>query len=340
LHVYLQQTFPDFAWHLSVGQRQELIRAQRVEPVVLLDYGNTERDIKHWDFAFLITPVDLISHYKPYAFGTPSRSINVAVMSTAGLDPQGTQVSPSSEDQATRLSTRLRALAMHLFGHLNGLLHQKACHSYMYDLQTVDDLDHMTTYSPAHVQRLRTNLHEVADMRLEEDTALKSMPPCWFYVRGIWTNWDDICSAIWQAKPWEFPFRLSRLTTAAISALLVLLMTAEVWDLGLNQPPTRVVGLSLVVLCLTSAYILKRQQLLLRRQSRRLSEQTVVTNIAITVVVVLGRLTTYGTLWLGALSCALLLFTPGWSKSGCQRWVPTCVRATMLSWQPLWRPWG
>jgi hypothetical protein len=113
--------------------------------------------------------------------------------------------------------------------------------------------------------------------------------------------------------------RLSRLTTAAISALLILLVTAEVWDVGMQQPPELVVGLSLGALGLTSLYILTRQRLLTRRHTRALSEQTVFTNMAITLVVLLGMLTTYGLLFTGALTLGLVFFPrqviTGWATS-------------------------
>jgi hypothetical protein len=207
---------------------------------------------------------------------------------------------------------------LHLFGHLNGLSHYNDAHSYMYDLATVNDLDHMTHFTAAQAERLTANLYEVADLRLEEEPTARPHP-LWFYARGVWIGRDDILSAILRAKPWEFPFRLSRLTTAAISALLILLVTAEVWDVGMSQSTNLVIGLSLCTLLLTSVYILKRQQLLMRREGGRLSEQTVVTNVAITAVVLLGMLTTYGLLFIGTLICRLLLFrhqvVAGWVVS-------------------------
>jgi predicted Zn-dependent protease len=308
LQSYLQRTFPALTWRLPIVQREELARHNREEPVVLLDYGVTEREAKHWDFAFILTDADLISHYKPYALGAPARSVNVAIMSTARLDPQALQTPVSAAERRRTITRRLCALALHLFGHLNGLSHyDEDMHEYMYDLGTVTDLDQMTYFTAAHIESLTATLYEVADPRLEEEPTGKTRL-LWFYVRGIWIGRDDIVNAILRANPWAFPFRLSRLTTAAISALLILLMTAEVWDVGMTQSAEVVVGLSLFALMLTSTYILKRQRLLMRRTAGALSEQRVITNISVAVVVLLGMLTTYGLLFIGALSCSVLLF--------------------------------
>jgi predicted Zn-dependent protease len=308
LLTYVQQTFAEFTWRMPMVHREELVRTNREEPVVLLDYGVVERDAKHWDFAFIVTNADLISHYKPYALGAPSRAVSVAVMSTARLDQQTTPTATASEERITTMANRIVALALHLSGHLNGLPHHEDPHRYMYDLQTTDDLDRMASFSPAHEERLRAILREVADVCLEEEPTSVRAHPFWFYAHAAWTGRDDIISAIVQAKPWSFPFRLTRLTTAAVSALLLLLVTAEVWELGMSQSAAQVIGLSIGALLLTCIYTLLRQRLLVRRQAGSLSEQTVITNIAITSVVGLGMLTTYGWLFSSVLGLSLLIF--------------------------------
>jgi hypothetical protein len=234
--------------------------------------------------------------------------VNVAVLSTVRLDPQATQSTATSAERIAVMARRLCALVLHLFGHLNGLAHTDDPHEYMYDVQAVEDLEQMRQFSVSHMAQLVTSLQEVADVRLEETAPAASAQPLWFYVRSLWIGWGDIGSALLRAKPWEFPLRLSRLTTAAISALLILLVTAEVWDVGMQQPPGLVVGLALCALGLTSLYILTRQRLLTRRHTRALSEQTVFTNMAITLVVLLGMLTTYGLLFTGAMTLGLVFF--------------------------------
>lgn len=308
LWEYLQHTFPDFTWSLPLQQREDLVQGHREEIVVLLDYGMTEREARHWDFAIVVTGTDLISHYKPYALGAPSRSVNVGILSTLRLDPQVAHHAASAEERISVMAHRISALVLHLLGHLNGLSHHEDPCDSMYDLQTVDNLDHMTDFTTAHKQRLTRTFHEVADLRLEEEAPIAQAHPVWFYLRGIKIGWRDILSAILRARPWEFPFRLSRLTAAGLSALLVLLVTAEVWEVGIRQPIGRVASLSLLALLLTSIYILKRQRLLTRRQMGPLSEQMVVAHIAVAVVVLVGLLTTFGLFLGGALLFASTLF--------------------------------
>ena len=60
----------------------------------------------------------------------------------------------------------------------------------------------------------------------------------------------------------------------------------------------------------TTTFILMRQQLYLRRDRPKLSEQVVVTNIATTLIVFLGMATTYGLLGITNVCIGLALFPP------------------------------
>ena len=308
LTTSLEQIFSEFTWRMPIIQREEWRQSYRAEPAALLEYSTIERDIRHWDFVFIVTDIDLVSHYKPYALGALSRSVSTGIISTARLDPQATHPDATQEERLVIMTRRLCALALHIFGRLNGLPHHDCSQSYMYDVSTIDDLDNMRHFTDEQVEQLEANLHEVGDLRLEEEASSTRPQPLWFYCRGAWRGRADIARAILQAKPWQYPFRLSRLTTAAISTLLIFLITAEAWDLGMSQTAGLVSALSCSALLVTSLYILRRQRLLMRREITGLSEQTVITNISVIAVVVLGMLTTYALLFFAALALITLFF--------------------------------
>ncbi|MEZ4600041.1 MAG: hypothetical protein R2940_09690 [Syntrophotaleaceae bacterium] len=284
MSAHLGQVFPEFDWHMPLVRRTEALRQGSIEPTRLLAEGVEERDIRHWDFAFVLTGDDLQTYYKPFALAVPSRTIGVAVISLARLGFE--------EEGQDRPARRLCSLGMHLFGDLNGLPHCTDPARYMFAPGHRDNLENMVGFSEKELGQLDAELQDVADLRLEERPAAAKSGSWAFYLKGIWIGRGDILSAVVQAKPWEFPFRLSRLTTAALSALLVLLMTAEVWDLGMNQAPLFVGILSGGSLIFTTLFVLKRQNLLLHRR-RRLTEQIVFTNLATVLIVLLGMTTTY-----------------------------------------------
>lgn len=177
----------------------------------------------------------------------------------------------------------------------------------------------MRQFSEAELSTLRTELVNVADPRLEELSALDRIGQVAFTLRVLFWAWPDIVRALRMIRPWSFPFQFSKLTTAAFSTLVVLIMTAEAWDLGTSQSPIAVVGLSLLALLGTSTYLVLRQHLFMQRHTRRLFEQKVITQASMLLAVVTGMATTYGLLWGTTLILGLTLFDQalidGWAAS-------------------------
>lgn len=78
---------------------------------------------------------------------------------------------------------------------------------------------------------------------------------------------------------------------------MVLMMTAEVWELGMNQSLLAMVTLSTLSLAGASAFVIVRQKLLLLQGLRGLTERIAAANIAVLLVVALGMLSVYGALF-------------------------------------------
>lgn len=307
---WLKDTFPEFEWRMPLEVRDELLSTQLVESVKLLDYGVTERNLRHWDFAVIITPADLKSHYKPDAISVVSRSLQAAAISTVRIDPRSVRREVSSEERVQRMAARLQSLVIHMVAHLAGLEHDADPGSYMQDFQSIEDLDRADSLSQCQATLLRKGLQEVADARLEEQADARRRGRLRFYLQAAWINRRPIAKAIARARPWQFPFRLSRLTTAAASAMAVFLITAEAWELGLSQTSVTVLGLTLCSLVLTTLYVLSKQRLLLRREQNRLTEMSVITNVSTVVIVLLGMVTTFAVLAGVTLVVSQILFRP------------------------------
>lgn len=293
MQAWLSERFPAFTWQLPIARRREAVTpGSRVEPIELIDLGVVERDAQRWDYALVVTGLDLASYFKPYALATPSLAVSVAALSTARIDPVTTAAEVPHDERVATMTRRIRALAFHLFGHLNDLPHTDDPANWMCNPRAVADLDHMDGYEDDALLQLADAFEDVADVRLEESGRYRGREAL-FFAKAVLKGLPDIVSAVAEAKPWLYPFRLSRLTTAAASTLVILVITAEAWDLGMSQPTGRVVAFSCLALFGTSTYLLKRQQLLARRRTPRPSEQRVVSTTAIVLSLLLGMLTTY-----------------------------------------------
>jgi hypothetical protein len=280
-----------------------------VAPVTLLEAAAVERDTRRWDFVLVMTESELVSHEVPFALGMPARSLGAAVLSTAHLEP----MVPEGEDSpypSDCFISRVERLVLHLLGHLNGLGHVEAETSVMAVSRLTDDLDRMEGYGAEELEALRAALRQVADLRLEEQMDGSRLHPSWFYLTVAWRHGNDIWHNVRVLQPWRFPVRLNKLTIAGATTLLVLLMTAEAWELGMSQPVPVVALFAAVSLGVSSLFVLVRQGLWGKRRSRRMTEQVAVTNLSMLATVVLGMLTMYALLFGGALVFGWLFFHP------------------------------
>ena len=246
-------------------------------------YG-VEAAAESGDFTLVLTDQDLVARYQAFALGAPSRATVTAVASANRLGSL----------QAEATVRRLTALCLNLFGRLNGLEPEDVAESYAGEVGAVEDLDRMSRFTESDRAELRGVLERIADPRIEErEGAAGRGGRAVFYARALWENRREFLRALLRARPWLFPLHLSRLTTAALSTLLVLVMTAEAWDLALRQPAPLVAGLSLAALLGTSAFVLSRQQLLIRRRGWRLTERRVLATVTTVGVILFGFATTY-----------------------------------------------
>ncbi|MFK7821334.1 MAG: hypothetical protein AB8G99_21645, partial [Planctomycetaceae bacterium] len=168
------------------------------------------------------------------------------------------------------------------------------------------ELDQMNRFEDDQTQVIGSWLKQIADLRLEEEgTRISSLS---FYLRSAWRNRGEVIDSVLQAKPWEFPRRLARLTTAAVSAVVIFIMTAEAWDFALSQSTPTVIVLGVSAVVLTTAFVSRRQQLFVRRKRRRLTEQRVVTNLTVSAVVLCGMITMFAIMFGSIFVAGELLF--------------------------------
>lgn len=279
----LAACLPGFDWVIETQERPAAAsESGRVEPVRLLDAAEIDRDLRGWDFAFVVTSRALRGRERERVLGVTAGIFATAIVSTAFLDDNAHAQAP--------LSPRLHALALHLFGRLNGVSPDTAP-GWMRGVEGPADLDGPGGFAPEAVDALAARMEEVADLRVEEMGG-RARGRLGFYARSLWQNRGALPRAILRMRPWSFPLRLRRLTTAAGSALAVLVMTAESWEVAANLSSSAIAVLSLAAIAGTSAYLIRVQRLLAARQGP-LREQRAVSNAGTVMAVAAGMAVTY-----------------------------------------------
>ena len=303
---WLEEHFAEFQFRLPTIRRPELISAGRAEPSVLLQRASEQRDARHWDFCFLVTDAELIGTYSPFCSAAVSRPLDAAVFTLSLLDPQAADQELDEQARGEQVGRRLGKLMLVGMAHLLGLPRDERPDSLSPESSSSDQASDVGVFSAQQLARQRAALSEIADERLEEGRGRRMSLPA-FAAWAAWINRREVVQAVVAARPWQFPRRLSRLTIAAVSTVTILLMTAEAWDLGLSQDQLRRFGLGIFSLLATTSYVIRQQQLLIRR-GRQHTEQTIVTTTSAIGIVLSGMAVTWVTLWALAALASLVLF--------------------------------
>jgi hypothetical protein len=192
--------------------------------------------------------------------------------------------------------------------------------------RTERDLDRDVRFDEDELVALRAELGRVADQRVEEESGAEQQSGASFHARAAWRNRSEILESLHHGRSWEFPFRMGRRTTAAVSALAILTCTAECWEIGSRLGVSTAAGLAGGALLATTLYVLRRQRLLALEHGIRRTEQLVVARVAVVLFVCAGMAVTYLVLFLAAVLLGQLLVRPALVA----RW--TALEPTGVGW--------
>lgn len=280
LEEFLAQQFPEFTWRVDFVDRHRYAPRGALDPLVVLEYGVQEKIAHRWDYALITVTNDLRPRERVSTLGIPSSALETAVLSMAQLGEAG------------EVEERLVGLALHLLGHLWGLEHEEE--GPMLPPETVSAL---RVCPFPEEQRLVAvdRLDEVADKRLEEQT--RNWNRVSFYLKAFLADPKSILIDVIGYKPWRLPFQMGRLTAATAISLVILLLTAEAWEVGVNVPVSRLLLGSLLAIVVATTFVFAGQNLGQIARDVGYREQLTRT-----------RIVTFGTLLLGMIALWLVLF--------------------------------
>lgn len=240
-------------------------------PLDFLQIGMTEKLERGVHFLLIVTEVDITATTLSYTLALPSQLTNVGIVSTKRLNPNFW----GDSGDATLTVRRLATLLLHTFGHLLNLSHARDSQNVMYDFAGVDDLAAMTHLTNAQRERMRQVLPSEAHERTSRNQHWR------FILRTLARDWHSIARAVARANPFRLVTRLPTMITAALSVIIVLFFSAEIWDVGSTVELYQLVLFS-VVAVLTATAVLYRTFAFsgVLGRGRVLAESTVVTSAA------------------------------------------------------------
>lgn len=250
-------------------------------PLDFLQIGMTEKLERDIHFLLIVTEVDLAATTLSYTLALPSQLTNVGVVSTKRLNPEFWGDRPDSALTVRRLST----LLLHTFGHLLNLSHARDPQNVMYDFASVDDLVGMAHLNQAQREQMRQMLPREAHERTSRGKRWR------FILRTLIRDWRSIARAVARANPFRLITRLPTMITAALSVIIIVFFSSEIWDVGSTVELYQLALFSAVAV-LTATAVLYRTFAFggLLGRGRVLAESTIVTSAATGLSLILTML--------------------------------------------------
>ena len=262
-------------------------------PLDFLHIGLTEKLERDVHFLLVVTEVDLAASTRSYTLALPSQLTNVGIVSMKRLDPA---FWGDAADEAV-VVRRLAHLLLHTFGHLLNLPHTDDPQNAMHDFAGVEDLEAMGALTPQQHERVRQALPREA----HERTSGRGR---WGFVLGVLlADAPGIARAVGRANPFRLVTRLPTMVAAALSVIIVVFFSPEMWDVAstVELYQLALFGLTSVAVATFVLYRAFAFGAVLGR-GRLLAESTVVT----TAATVLSLLLTMGLLFAAFAALAYL----------------------------------
>ena len=191
-------------------------------PLDFLRIGMTEKLERGIQFLLIVTEVDLAAATLSYTLALPSQLTNVAVVSTKRLGPAFW----GRPDDEGRTVSNLTTLLLHCFGHLLNLPHDPDPQNVMRDFAGVDDLPAMSRLTEPQCATMRRVLPQEAHERVSDGAHWK------FALLTLGRDWRSIGRAVLRANPLRLLARLPTMITAALSVIILIFFSPEMWDVA------------------------------------------------------------------------------------------------------------
>jgi predicted Zn-dependent protease len=229
------------------------------------------------DLVVVLTDVPVSGQDKTLVYGSHSRPARVAVMSTHRLlqGGDGDAVRKLTETEVVRNAS---ALFLHLLGHLVGLVHEwrqgDLMASFRYDAGREEP-----RFSDDQRRRLKKKARKLPDQKVEAAGPLMSLI---FHFVSALRNLGEVAVPVLRGRAFKIPLAMTSMLTAALIPVIVLVFTAEIWDVALHLSWRTAIAFALATVILGSLYLAVVQNLFFPRKEREtLTEHAAVVNVVV-----------------------------------------------------------
>jgi predicted Zn-dependent protease len=276
-------------------------------PSDFLDEASLHMAEGPYDLVVVVTDVAVASRRNRVVYGLASAVSRVAVLSTRKLllTPRGQPARSLEHDAALWNGAEL---LVHLIGHMLGARHGSKDGASMSSFTFDPDRRAITSLRFASPGWLSRRAREIPE---REHTGGGFAGTLMFHLHSAAINPLEILLPLLRSRALLLPLALPSLATAAVAPSIILVFTAEIWDVGLNMSNRVAIAFALVSILAATAYLTRLQNLFFPRKEKRvITEHMAVVNVSIFLIVLLGSLGLFLMLVLLMLVIEVLIFPP------------------------------
>ncbi|WP_245180718.1 hypothetical protein [Haloarcula amylovorans] len=297
----------DVTWRFYLEDPAQLSDHDRRRPSEFLDRATHRMVEGPYDVVVVVTDVPLVSSRERFVPGLSSPLSRVAVVSTRNLQsaPRGEPLR-SLDDEAVRWNAA--TLLVHLVGHVLGARHRDADGGVMEPFAFAPNRRDV----PPIDADVEARLHRIAgEIPATEAHPRGPLSRLAFHARSAVGNPGQIWQALGNSRAPLLPLSLPKLSTAAVTPTLVIVFSAESWDVGFHMSNVTAALFAVASILVAAVYLLFSQNLSFpRKRHRVVTEHTALVNVTVFFVLVLAMLGLFGLVWGIILVIELVVFPP------------------------------
>ena len=260
-----------------------------------------------YDIVVVVTDVLLLSNRERFVPGLSSPLSRVAVVSTANLR-SAPREEPKRPLDHEAVRWNAATLLTHLLGHVLGARHRDADGGVMEPF----DFDPSRTELPPFDVDVEPTLRRMAsELPAAEARPRGSLGRLVFHVKSAVRNPGAIVQALVNSRAPLLPLSLPKLSTAAVAPTLVIVFSAESWDVGFHMGNVTAALFAAVSVLTAAVYLMFSQNLPFPRKRHEIvTEHTAMVNVTVFLVLVLAMLGLFTLIWGIMLIIEVVVFPP------------------------------
>jgi hypothetical protein len=274
----------DATWRVHCAEPDPLTDAAPRRPSEFLDEAALHM-VKHpYDLVVVVTDVPLTTREERSVEGLASPIARVVVVSTRRLVRRpGRETVQALDSEAVRWNAA--TLLVHLLGHVFRADHSDG------GVMAPFSFDPNRRSVPPFDADISSHLRKIATRIPEEDASRGRLRRLAFYAVSLVRNPRIVTATLLQSRAPLLPFSLPRLSTAAVTPTLILVFSAETWDVGLNLTNRTTALFAIGGIIAAAVHLLYVQRLSFpRERSQVITEHMALVNVTIFFILVVAMM--------------------------------------------------